>query len=1214
MQSARSFLHWLTVVILVFLVSPAWAQTPEPGSLAPASATAGSSGLTPAVNGGEDSTDRSSSAERKTASTTASTATPVADEQSAPQVTAELPASLIFTTGSPSGTASTSWGTAVPFARATEPPSGIFTPAPVTTAVNGGISAVNLSSAAASSASATNSSTTAPQTTNGSATLPTAPASLNPTTGIVHVTIGSYGSSGSSNPLAVNPPTISALSPASAVAGGAAFTLTVNGAYFTAGSAILWNSTLLATTYLSDSQLTATISATMIASASTASISVSAAGGISSSVAFTVNPNTVPVINDMSPSVLPAGFGSFTMVLFGTNFGLSPSVQWGSTTLAVMGSWNILWVTVPASLVATAGTANITVIAKYGTSAPAVFTIKPPIPTISSLSPASIPAGSPSFTLTVTGSNFVPNSYIIFNGNWLWAYDSPTQLSAVVPDSMITTAGTATITTYVPGAYHDSSIYSGLAVFTITPSPPTLSSLSPSSVVEGYAGFMMTVNGATFTQDSTVMWGATPLYTVYVSPTQLRADVLPSLLTNIGTASVSVANSAGTSASRTFTINQAAPNIGGLTPAVTTAGGAAFTMTITGQYFTPTSTVKWGSTPLTATYISTTQLTVPVSASLIATASKGIVTVTNSVGTSGSATFTINPMVAISTSSLPAGTVGNAYSGSISATGGSPGYNWTVTGLPSSMTFTSTFDSTMSITGTPTSAGTITVQVSVTDTAGATAGPVNYTINIAAAGSGVNNARLNGSYTCLMQGTYDEDGSRWASVANFQADGKGNFTNGIFDTNSHDIGTGSGTLTGSYNIGSDNNGQAYLRTVLTEGAAGIQTIQWALAISTSVQPASHFRMVEIDDLGTLPSGQQGSANCYLVTPSAFVSSSISGSSFVFALDGEDNSGILKSAVGRFSASAGQITNGYIDSALGGIATIHSTAFTATYTAPDPATGRFQIALQGGVNPTGLTVYIIDANRMFVLDNTNNSGEQAGNLLAQQQASTTAATVNGPFVLYLRGAQFSSGSAPSGFYSNLMQGSADGAGNLTIHQNYSDNNGVYSTSKSISGLSALAIDSAHPGRATFISASGTTYLYLFNSNSAVEMSVGANGSLDSGWLQPQSQSTFTNAALAGNYLVGEMPLLSGASVANVGEYNLTSAGAINGYATFTGEEYLSWDQSISMTYTWDATAPNTGAFLIANGTQGNSSCVVVSATQFVCTAQTDPAPTIQLIGQ
>ena len=269
-------------------------------------------------------------------------------------------------------------------------------------------------------------------------------------------------------------------------------------------------------------------------------------------------------------------------------------------------------------------------------------------------------------------------------------------------------------------------------------------------------------------------------------------------------------------------------------------------------------------------------------------------------------------MVAISTSSLPAGTVGNAYSGSIIATGGSPGYAWTVTGLPSSLTFSETFDSTLTITGTPTSAGAVAVQISVTDTAGAIAGPVNYTINIAAAGSGVNNAKLNGSYTCLTQGTYDEDGSRWSSVASFQADGQGHFTNGIFDTNSHDIGTGSGTLTGSYNIGSDNNGQASLRTVLTEGAAGIQTIQWALAISTSAQPASHFRMVEIDDLGTLPSGQQGSANCYLATPSAFAASSISGSSFVFALDGEDNSGILKSTVGRFTASVGQITNGYID--------------------------------------------------------------------------------------------------------------------------------------------------------------------------------------------------------------------------------------------------------------------------------------------------------------
>ena len=40
-----------------------------------------------------------------------------------------------------------------------------------------------------------------------------------------------------------------------------------------------------------------------------------------------------------------------------------------------------------------------------------------------------------------------------------------------------------------------------------------------------------------------------------------------------------------------------------------------------------------------------------------------------------------------------------------------------------------------------------------------------------------------------------------------------------------------------------------------------------------------------------------------------------------------------------------------------------------------------------------------------------------------------------------------------------------------------------------------------------------------------MSVGDNGSLDSGWLEPQTQTAFTDAALAGNYLFGELPLLS-----------------------------------------------------------------------------------------
>ena len=140
---------------------------------------------------------------------------------------------------------------------------------------------------------------------------------------------------------------------------------------------------------------------------------------------------------------------------------------------------------------------------------------------------------------------------------------------------------------------------------------------------------------------------------------------------------------------------------------------------------------------------------------------------------------------------------------------------------------------------------------------------------------------------------------------------------------------------------------------------------------------------------------------------------------------------------------------------------------------------------------------------------------------------SAASIAGPFVLYMRGAEFNNrGNTPSGFYSDVFQGTGDGAGNMTINQSYTDDAGVYSAGNSNGGPVALTFDSAHPGRATFQSASGTSYLYLFNNTSAFEMGVGDNGSLDSGWLESQTQTAFTNTALAGNYLFGEMPRLSG----------------------------------------------------------------------------------------
>jgi hypothetical protein len=64
------------------------------------------------------------------------------------------------------------------------------------------------------------------------------------------------------------------LSPASAVPGGPGFTLTVNGAGFVSSSVVNWNGSALATTFVSGSRVTATVPASNIGTAGTASVTV----------------------------------------------------------------------------------------------------------------------------------------------------------------------------------------------------------------------------------------------------------------------------------------------------------------------------------------------------------------------------------------------------------------------------------------------------------------------------------------------------------------------------------------------------------------------------------------------------------------------------------------------------------------------------------------------------------------------------------------------------------------------------------------------------------------------------------------------------------------------------------------------------------------------------------------------------------------------------
>jgi len=78
-------------------------------------------------------------------------------------------------------------------------------------------------------------------------------------------------------------PTLDSLSPAFISAGKSAFTLTVTGTGFTSSSVVYWGSAALTTTYVSATQLTASVPATEVASAGTAAITVQTVASASAS-------------------------------------------------------------------------------------------------------------------------------------------------------------------------------------------------------------------------------------------------------------------------------------------------------------------------------------------------------------------------------------------------------------------------------------------------------------------------------------------------------------------------------------------------------------------------------------------------------------------------------------------------------------------------------------------------------------------------------------------------------------------------------------------------------------------------------------------------------------------------------------------------------------------------------------------------------------------
>jgi hypothetical protein len=122
---------------------------------------------------------------------------------------------------------------------------------------------------------------------------------------------------------ALNPvPILSSTSPVGATGGGGGFTLTVLGSDFVSGSVFRWNATNLATTFVSGTELRASVSAADIATGGQYLVTVSnpvPGGGVSNAIAFPVS--TLTVSASPSSAAVDAGGSAAYAVELTPQFG-----------------------------------------------------------------------------------------------------------------------------------------------------------------------------------------------------------------------------------------------------------------------------------------------------------------------------------------------------------------------------------------------------------------------------------------------------------------------------------------------------------------------------------------------------------------------------------------------------------------------------------------------------------------------------------------------------------------------------------------------------------------------------------------------------------------------------------------------------------------------------------------------------------------------------
>lgn len=446
-------------------------------------------------------------------------------------------------------------------------------------------------------------------------------------------------------------PEVDAITPNKATVGSVGPSIVVSGNNFVPRTIVQLDGAPLATSFVSGTELRATIPSGKLATVGTLRVSVGTAppgGGASKELTFSVV-NPEPQLTTLAPLSVLAGASATALEVTGGGFVEGSKIVFGATDLATtFTSSSQLSATIPPGLLTTSGSVPVTVVTPGpggGTSPSISFTISNPSAAIQNINPSAAFVGSAALQMTVNGGGFVSGSAVLFNGASLsTTYQSSTSLKAQVPASSLTAAGDFPIAVQNPAP---GGGVSAPVVFRVQYPAPSTSSLSPSTVAAGSGPTDVVVTGVGFFVTSQITIDGAPAATTFVDSTHLKATLSAAQLASATSLSVRVVNPSpggGTSAALPFTVANGVPTISSLGPSTVVAGAPDTVITVYGSGFVAASAVRSMGQTVTSTYVNGGRLTATIPANHLLNPGSISITVQNPApggGTSQGAYLTI---------------------------------------------------------------------------------------------------------------------------------------------------------------------------------------------------------------------------------------------------------------------------------------------------------------------------------------------------------------------------------------------------------------------------------------------------------------------------------------------------------------------------------------------------------------------------------------------